>query len=847
MGAIASHTEQRSSSRTERPTPNDSGTARAARPRRNSLPAGKLSSALPQDKKRRASGGASILAAAADNTPKLLPNFELHVCDSRLEVSVFGLENTSFVRSATRSATRSAVVVRPNTTHDVQGGLSRPITSGVGLGFANFTRPRGGSFGSNSAVSLPDETEMSLRSDAESSSRLSGEPSDAAAAAGVTGGQAPKPLGRQVGQSTRRRSFSLGEIYEGLTYEVVGPYAAKALLHKLGCQTRGECTPPFPVQKAYFMPVPSGAKWVTFLKPLEELQHRSRELLVQEKRSDAWLKLLLFGGFAYLDSDSKMLRTVVLDPVIVNLKAQRKSKASIERLETWHRNLDRNSTSSPHARSRASSGDRELREGSVREVCEDCERARADGDAAAAAAAATAADAAAAAAAASADDAAAQPPQKAVDGLTVTRVLCRGPLPIERLVGEALRADLTKRSRMFDVSFDALAERGYRQFAFIGPGEQVGGYDSHFTTLLYKLSDGNFVSYKLVVGDEGLKRARLAWLAGRSLGVGSMLRGLRRWWARGRQPYVRPEPFDVLVRAIQRTGNDAVGVTPAEYALGVLSLSAERGRPITVREGSVEELSAEAEKLIHRFGRAGMGLTAHVVFKQLTHEGDAQRRVAGRPDAVLEFAGREVQRVDKSAPDDGFSEWFTRFMLRDVDAGESVAAEVTNSIEREQLEAEEARRGTENDAGEVSFYFVRREHVVRASRPPPRFQDLRRQHPGAIERLALSKEAICMHKATETAPARYANILCVSHRWDAPRQPDESGIQFEIIKAYVEEHPAVKYVWYDAEPHTQSTDPSAFSAQCTTQTAALGLRAGTTTGASRNRQTARRWSSSSSM
>jgi hypothetical protein len=41
------------------------------------------------------------------------------------------------------------------------------------------------------------------------------------------------------------------------------------------------------------------------------------------------------------------------------------------------------------------------------------------------------------------------------------------------------------------------------------------------------------------------------------------------------------------------------------------------------------------------------------------------------------------------------------------------------------------------------------------------------------------------------------DILFVSHRWEEPGRPDVNGVQLEAIKAYLEKHPDIKWVWFD--------------------------------------------------
>eukprot|EP00900_Chrysochromulina_parva_P018416 jgi/Chrpa1/26576/Chrysochromulina_OHIO_Genome00013222-RA len=40
-------------------------------------------------------------------------------------------------------------------------------------------------------------------------------------------------------------------------------------------------------------------------------------------------------------------------------------------------------------------------------------------------------------------------------------------------------------------------------------------------------------------------------------------------------------------------------------------------------------------------------------------------------------------------------------------------------------------------------------------------------------------------------------ILFVSHRWEEPGRPDVDGVQLEAIKAYLEKHPEIKWIWFD--------------------------------------------------
>jgi hypothetical protein len=51
-----------------------------------------------------------------------------------------------------------------------------------------------------------------------------------------------------------------------------------------------------------------------------------------------------------------------------------------------------------------------------------------------------------------------------------------------------------------------------------------------------------------------------------------------------------------------------------------------------------------------------------------------------------------------------------------------------------------------------------------------------------------------------------ANILFVSHRWEEPDQPDVDGEQLKAIKAYLEAHPDIEWVWFDYSSMPQKVD-----------------------------------------
>ena len=49
------------------------------------------------------------------------------------------------------------------------------------------------------------------------------------------------------------------------------------------------------------------------------------------------------------------------------------------------------------------------------------------------------------------------------------------------------------------------------------------------------------------------------------------------------------------------------------------------------------------------------------------------------------------------------------------------------------------------------------------------------------------------------------DILFVSHRWEEPGRPDVDGVQLEAIKEYLQEHPEIKWVWFDYSSMPQKT------------------------------------------
>eukprot|EP00900_Chrysochromulina_parva_P021163 jgi/Chrpa1/3680/Chrysochromulina_OHIO_Genome00009533-RA len=106
-------------------------------------------------------------------------------------------------------------------------------------------------------------------------------------------------------------------------------------------------------------------------------------------------------------------------------------------------------------------------------------------------------------------------------------------------------------------------------------------------------------------------------------------------------------------------------------------------------------------------------------------------------------------------------------------------------------------QGWEDD--KPSFYFIPAEWVrACGAKSLPRMQTLRKD--GHLE-----KTSVPLASAFR-GDAIMAHILFVSHRWEAPDQPDVGGEQLKAIKAYLEAHPDIKWVWFDYSSMPQGDD-----------------------------------------
>ena len=60
----------------------------------------------------------------------------------------------------------------------------------------------------------------------------------------------------------------------------------------------------------------------------------------------------------------------------------------------------------------------------------------------------------------------------------------------------------------------------------------------------------------------------------------------------------------------------------------------------------------------------------------------------------------------------------------------------------------------------------------------------------------LVPRVVTFNEACSTALV--GEVCTVSHRWMEPHDPDADGTQLAAIKAHLDAHPNIKYVWYDA-------------------------------------------------
>ena len=106
-------------------------------------------------------------------------------------------------------------------------------------------------------------------------------------------------------------------------------------------------------------------------------------------------------------------------------------------------------------------------------------------------------------------------------------------------------------------------------------------------------------------------------------------------------------------------------------------------------------------------------------------------------------------------------------------------------------------QGWEDD--EPSFYFLPAK-IVRewSSELLPRMQALRDD--GHLKRMSVPLESAFRGNGI------IKRILFVSHRWEVPSKPDVDGEQLKAIKAFLEAHPDIEWVWFDYSSMPQGDD-----------------------------------------
>jgi hypothetical protein len=94
----------------------------------------------------------------------------------------------------------------------------------------------------------------------------------------------------------------------------------------------------------------------------------------------------------------------------------------------------------------------------------------------------------------------------------------------------------------------------------------------------------------------------------------------------------------------------------------------------------------------------------------------------------------------------------------------------------------------DNDA--PFFYFVPAEAVCECkTKELSRMQDLRNAN-------ILQKFKVPLNDAYQ-GKGVINHVLCVSHRWEDPATPDETGAQLSAMQAHLRAHPEIQYVWFD--------------------------------------------------
>ena len=96
-----------------------------------------------------------------------------------------------------------------------------------------------------------------------------------------------------------------------------------------------------------------------------------------------------------------------------------------------------------------------------------------------------------------------------------------------------------------------------------------------------------------------------------------------------------------------------------------------------------------------------------------------------------------------------------------------------------------------DEAPRCAFWFVHADKLRGfQGKTPPRLQEVRREHPDWLE-----QQTISFREGCDGAFER--STLVVSHRWEKKEEPDPDGVQFGVIKAYLEKHRGIKRVWFE--------------------------------------------------
>jgi len=70
------------------------------------------------------------------------------------------------------------------------------------------------------------------------------------------------------------------------------------------------------------------------------------------------------------------------------------------------------------------------------------------------------------------------------------------------------------------------------------------------------------------------------------------------------------------------------------------------------------------------------------------------------------------------------------------------------------------------------------------------FQELREQHPEWLQIHNISFERVCRGEYV-------MQFAAISHRWESAEGPDPTGEQYAVLRAFLKERPAIKWVWCD--------------------------------------------------